>query len=257
MVPLGKRGGGAQCFPVSDPVFEWLLLSFAADLNHFQFSGSLISSFNPQIPQGRPEGPCGQLDHVRSRVPSLGFPQAHALLSVQRQPALRSSSHSGFVSTTGTTDEDNLDCSFLSLSPLSSHFPVCCSNQVLTKGICSNPISSMSVRRRVSSEKMTCKFYYTPPLIAAYQSRFQPNIADQILCMPGLGAHGKSFLLNTVPPSKIFLCLVNEKFKCKPYFNPSEKYIIKMNIRRMERKKKRGDLGAKGKEEGIRKPELY
>lgn len=112
-------------------------------------------------------------------------------------------------------------------------------------------------QERVSSEKMTCKFYYTPPLIAAYQSRFQPNIADQILCMPGLGAHGKSFLLNTVPPSKIFLCLVNEKFKCKPCFNPSEKYIIKMNIRRMERKKKRGDLGAKGKEEGIRKPELY
>lgn len=36
-------------------------------------------------------------------------------------------------------------------------------------------------------------------LISVYQSRFQPNTANQILSSPGLRAHKESFLLNTIP----------------------------------------------------------
>lgn len=54
------------------------------------------------------------------------------------------------------------------------------------------------------------------------------------------------FSLIPFPSSKIFFCLVNENFKCKPCFNPSEKYIFKMNIWRRKQKRKEGRFGGKG-----------
>lgn len=47
------------------------------------------------------------------------------------------------------------------------------------------------------------------------------------------------------PSSKIFFCLLNENFKCKPCINPGEKYIFKM---KEGAEKRGGEIWGKGDE---------
>lgn len=58
------------------------------------------------------------------------------------------------------------------------------------------------------------------PLISLYQSRLQPNTANQIRGCMGLRQVENRFLLILFPPSEIFSCLVNGNWKCKLCSNP-------------------------------------